>query len=77
MSTQKTKPATIKGVAAKDTNSEKRTPITAEQRYQMIADAAYFLAEKRGFVGGDVAQDWLEAEAQIDFMLRQTSSANQ
>jgi len=40
--------------------------ITPEQRYRMIAEAAYYLAEKRGFVGGDMAADWLQAEAEID-----------
>lgn len=39
----------------------------------MIAEAAYFLAEKRGFVGGDVAEDWLAAEAEIDRILQLTS----
>ena len=37
-----------------------------EDRQQMIATAAYYRAEKRGFNGGDEIQDWLEAEAQID-----------
>jgi hypothetical protein len=35
----------------------------------MIAEAAYFLAERRGFQGGDPLQDWLEAEAAIDRIL--------
>lgn len=39
--------------------------LTPEARYRMIADAAYFKAEKRGFTG-DVVADWLEAEAEID-----------
>ena len=44
------------------------TPITREQRYQMIAEAAYFRAQKQGFCGNP-AQDWLEAEAEIDRIL--------
>jgi hypothetical protein len=32
----------------------------------MIAIAAYYLAERRGFNGGDPLQDWLEAESEID-----------
>ena len=43
--------------------------VTTEERQQMIADAAYYLAEKRGFAGGDPQADWLEAEAQIDARL--------
>ncbi|WP_284155450.1 DUF2934 domain-containing protein [Sulfuricystis multivorans] len=48
-----------------------KRPVTPEERYKMIAEAAYFLAEKRGFAGGDMAQDWRNAEAQIDQMLRE------
>ena len=46
---------------------------TPEQRYQMIAEAAYFRAEKRCFSSGDPANDWLEAEAEIDRILQQPS----
>jgi hypothetical protein len=31
----------------------------------MIRDAAYFLAEKRGFVSGHELEDWLKAEMEI------------
>jgi prefoldin subunit 5 len=34
----------------------------------MIAEAAYFRAEHRGFQGGDPLDDWLQAEAEIDRM---------
>jgi len=37
-----------------------------EDRQQMIATAAYYQAEKRGFNGGDEIQDWLEAESELD-----------
>ena len=40
--------------------------VTPQQRWNMIAEAAYYRAEKRDFVGGDPAQDWLAAEAEID-----------
>lgn len=43
--------------------------ITPEQRFNMIAEAAYFMAEKRGFSGGDPETDWLCAESEIDHML--------
>lgn len=45
--------------------------ITPEQRYRMICDAAYFRAERRGFVGGNAVQDWLDAESEIDELLRE------
>ncbi len=35
----------------------------------MIAVAAYYLAERRGFHPGCATQDWLQAEQQIDEML--------
>lgn len=44
--------------------------VSPEERYHMIAEAAYFHAEKRGFVEGDTARDWLEAEAEIDRILQ-------
>lgn len=40
--------------------------IDAAQRRQMIAEAAYFRAERRGFDGGDPVRDWVEAEAEVD-----------
>ncbi|MHB8354225.1 MAG: DUF2934 domain-containing protein [Burkholderiales bacterium] len=38
-------------------------------REGMIAEAAYYLAERRGFEGGDPIANWLEAEAEIDAIL--------
>ena len=32
---------------------------------QMVATAAYYRAEARGFVGGSPERDWLEAEAEL------------
>ena len=43
--------------------------VTPEERWQMIAVAAYYHAEKRGFVGGNPAEDWAAAEAEIDAQL--------
>jgi hypothetical protein len=44
--------------------------VSAGQRRQMIAEAAYFRAERRGFNGGDTVRDWCEAEAEVDARLR-------
>jgi Protein of unknown function (DUF2934) len=49
----------------------KRPAINAEERYKMVAAAAYFHAEKRGFAAGGAAADWQAAEAEIDAMLSQ------
>lgn len=43
--------------------------VTPEQRNKMIAEAAYFIAEKRGFGEGNTDADWLNAENEIDKML--------
>ena len=40
--------------------------VTAEQREQWIATAAYFRAQRRGFTPGQEAADWLAAEADLD-----------
>ncbi|HHM04523.1 MAG TPA: DUF2934 domain-containing protein [Gammaproteobacteria bacterium] len=47
--------------------------ITPEQRRQMIAEAAYYQAEKRGFSGGNPAEDWLAAEREVDRQLAETA----
>jgi len=39
---------------------------SSQNRYSMIAEAAYYRAEKRGFQNGDPVTDWLAAEAEID-----------
>jgi hypothetical protein len=41
-----------------------------DRRQQMIAETAYYIAERRGLSGGDPEQDWLEAERQVDRRLR-------
>jgi hypothetical protein len=41
-------------------------PVTADMRRAMIAEAAYYIAEQRGFAQGGEVDDWLRAEAQID-----------
>lgn len=42
---------------------------SGEDIRQMIAEAAYFHAEQRGFQGGSMDDDWLLAEAEIQAML--------
>jgi hypothetical protein len=47
-------------------STEKDILSSPEERRHMIAEAAYFRAEKRGFVNGDPVEDWILAERQID-----------
>jgi hypothetical protein len=44
--------------------------VDPDARQMMIAEAAYYLAEQRGFTPGGELQDWLDAEAQIETSLR-------
>lgn len=58
-----------KPAVKKSSVTKKASPVTPEQRYRMIATAAYFLAERRGFAGGYEMQDWIAAEAETDTRL--------
>ncbi len=37
----------------------------AEERQRLIAEAAYYKAEKRGFEPGKENEDWLDAEEEV------------
>ena len=50
--------------SASGTQQEQGT--TPEERYRMIAEAAYRIAELRGFQGDMALNDWLQAEAAVD-----------
>ena len=54
--------------AAKATVAAKKTAVTPEQRYKMIEEAAYYIAERHGF-NGDSAYFWSLAEAEINAKL--------
>lgn len=41
-----------------------------EERCRLIAEAAYYRAQARGFAPGQETEDWLQAEAEIDRKLR-------
>jgi hypothetical protein len=40
-------------------------PLTDEQRRELVAVAAYYLAERRNFKPGHETEDWLAAESQV------------
>jgi hypothetical protein len=50
--------------------ANKGKAVSPEERYRMIATAAYFLAECRGFTGGYEMEDWITAELRIDIKLK-------
>jgi len=59
--------------AKPDSGTQGSSPVTPEQRRIMICEAAYYIAEHRGFETGHDVDDWLAAEQQIDRVL--TSAA--
>lgn len=66
------KPVAAKAAAPKKPAAKRATVaksiVTPEQRYCMVAEAAYFHAERHGFLG-DPVQDWIAAEAEIAALL--------
>jgi hypothetical protein len=46
-------------------------PVSHEERWRMVAEAAYYVAQRRGFVGGDTLADWVAAEAEVDAKLKE------
>ena len=62
----KVKPGVI---ARRPAPSAQQSVVDAQTRRTMVAEAAYYCAEKRGFAPGGELQDWLEAEAQIQARL--------
>jgi hypothetical protein len=61
------------GTAQRKTSGKSAEPVESigngADRQEMIAVAAYYRAEHRGFDGGDPVADWLDAEAEIDAAL--------
>ena len=54
----------------KDAVSRPRAGVTPEARHALIAESAYLRAERRGFMPGREAEDWLAAEAEVDALLK-------
>ena len=63
------KAAVKKKAAAKKTSKTAGLNITAEERWKMIAVAAYHREEKRNFAPGNEIGDWAEAEKEIEKLL--------
>ncbi len=71
------KPAAKKAAAKKTVRKTAKTPAAAapasavrpEERHRRIAEAAYFIALKKGFGRSDPAHDWAEAEKEVDAQL--------
>jgi hypothetical protein len=72
MATQKRQPKAQKAKAqttSKNTTAASPTSIQAsreEEKHRLIEEAAYFIAEQRGFQGDMVLDDWLQAEREVN-----------
>ncbi len=51
--------------AAKPRKAPAKKELSPEERHEMIARAAFFIAEHRGFLGGNALSDWLLAEREV------------
>lgn len=59
-----------KAIPEKQTRTRiKKNAVTPEERCHMIATAAYFRAEQRGFIDGHEMEDWICSELEIDAKL--------
>ncbi len=58
------------------TKSENTSALLSAQREQLIAEAAYYRAARRGFCGGDEIEDWLMSEIEIDSVLMQNADSS-
>ena len=73
--TGKKKSSTVKKKSASSKKSAIKEQVTnplsvsAEERWRMVANAAYHRAEARGFAPGNELQDWIAAEKDIDKLL--------
>ena len=73
---QRSQPARTTASAKVATRRRSAEPQTAsaqvapERRQQLIAQAAYFIAERRAFAPGNEIEDWLQAEAEIEACMK-------
>lgn len=65
-------PIIVSAAAAPEVDSSTGSGVASvspERRFEMISEAAYFRAERRGFAPGAESRDWLESEAEIEELL--------
>lgn len=59
-----------KTAVAKKSPRRKALALSTEQRRHYVEVAAYYIAEQRGFDGSKAMEDWLQAEIEVDHLLR-------
>jgi hypothetical protein len=67
--------AVVKVLESAGTVSTDATNVDPSLRRQMVAAAAYFIAERRGFAPGHELEDWVAAEAAVDSRLHPMRAA--
>jgi Protein of unknown function (DUF2934) len=67
--TSSKKPPARKAPAAKALPAGVGLPVSREERWRMVAEAAYYRARQRDFAAGDEVADWLQAERDVDAQL--------
>jgi hypothetical protein len=60
---------TLRGIKQHSIDTRSDTSIEPDRRQSMIAEAAYYSSEHRGFDPGDELDAWLATESQIDAAL--------
>jgi hypothetical protein len=63
---QSIKPKSSRRTPAKVKASFQLTSVNGEEKRELVGKAAYYRAERRGFVPGFELDDWLAAEREIE-----------
>jgi hypothetical protein len=56
----------VPATAEADLSPERSESSQQPQRHALIAEAAFFIAQERGFAPGHELDDWLAAEREVD-----------
>lgn len=65
-----TKTATTRKTSPRKSAKPAKKVLSLDEKNNLIRVAAYYIAEKRGFAPGNENDDWVQAETQIEFMLK-------
>ena len=65
-----TKPVAKASAVKPAPSTPTKSKISPEQRWKLVAEAAYYLAEKRHFAAGHSEADWLTAERLVNAKLK-------
>jgi hypothetical protein len=67
---RKKDPSAARGNIKAAPGGDSQISLSEDERRRMIAEAAYYRAEQRGFTAGREVDDWLAAEHEISQQLR-------